>query len=51
MAKVDPRSVAATTLNGGEAGKAEVLVDEQAQLVKRTLSADHGYYLDPPDIA
>jgi NAD(P)-dependent dehydrogenase (short-subunit alcohol dehydrogenase family) len=48
--KTDPRQVAATTLLGLENGEQEVLVDGQARLVKGTLSTDHGYYLDPPDI-
>jgi len=48
--KTDPRDVAAATLEGLENGQEEVLVDEQARLVRRTLSTEHGYYLDPPDI-
>jgi NAD(P)-dependent dehydrogenase (short-subunit alcohol dehydrogenase family) len=49
--KSDPRQVAAATLEGLENGEEEVLADEQARLVKRTLSTEHGYYLNPPAIA
>jgi NAD(P)-dependent dehydrogenase (short-subunit alcohol dehydrogenase family) len=45
--KSDPRVVAKVTLDGVEKGFVEVLVDEQARRVKRTLATDHGYYLDP----
>lgn len=48
--KSRPRDVAGTTLDGLEDGAAEVLVDEQARLVKRTLCTDDGYYLNPPGI-
>lgn len=48
--KNDPRAVAATTLDALEIGLDEVLVDDQARLVKQTLSTDHGYYLKPPGI-
>jgi len=45
--KSDPRVVAGATLDGVEKGLDEVLVDEQARRVKRTLATDHGYYLNP----
>ncbi|GIF71287.1 SDR family oxidoreductase [Asanoa siamensis] len=47
VAKSDPRDVAAAALDGLEQGKEEVMADEQARLVKRSLSTDDGYYLHP----
>ncbi|MEV4539231.1 SDR family oxidoreductase [Asanoa sp. NPDC049518] len=46
--KNDPHQVAGATLDALEQGAQEVLVDEQSRLVKRSLSTDAGYYLDPP---
>ncbi|MFK3980639.1 SDR family oxidoreductase [Micromonospora sp. NPDC050397] len=46
--KSDPRRIAAVTLDGLEEGREEVLADEQTRLVKRTVSTDDGYYLNPP---
>src|SRR5262249_52837123 len=46
--KSDPRRIAAITLDGLEEGREEVLADEQARLVKRTLSTEEAYYLNPP---
>ena len=51
VTKNDPRHVAARALGGLEEGDAEVLADEQARTVKRTLSTAQPYYFDPPDIA
>lgn len=49
--KSDPRAVASRTLDALEKGADEVMVDDQARLVKQTLSTDRGYYLNPPGIA
>jgi NAD(P)-dependent dehydrogenase (short-subunit alcohol dehydrogenase family) len=48
IAKTDPRVIAATTLAALEDGQDEVLADEQSRTVKRLLSAQTPYYVDPP---
>jgi NAD(P)-dependent dehydrogenase (short-subunit alcohol dehydrogenase family) len=50
-AKSSPRDVAGLTLDAVQDGAAEVLIDEQSRLVKRTLSTESPYYLAPPAIA
>jgi NAD(P)-dependent dehydrogenase (short-subunit alcohol dehydrogenase family) len=49
--KSDPRHIAALALEGLEAGHEEVLADEQARLVKSSLSAAKTYYMAPAEIA
>jgi hypothetical protein len=49
--KSDPREVAARTLDGLESGSEEVLADAQTEVLKRSLSTDHAYYLHAPQIA
>jgi NAD(P)-dependent dehydrogenase (short-subunit alcohol dehydrogenase family) len=49
--KNDPRQVAARALDGLENGREEVLADEQSNVVKRSLSTQQPYYLNPPQIA
>jgi NAD(P)-dependent dehydrogenase (short-subunit alcohol dehydrogenase family) len=46
--KSDPREVAARTLDGLEDGSEEVLADEPTQALKRSLSTEQAYYLNPP---
>ena len=48
--KSDPRVVAARTLDALEKGHEEVLVDQQTEVLKRSLSTEQPYYLDPPPI-
>jgi hypothetical protein len=47
--KSDPQQVAARSLDALESGSEEVLADAQSIAVKRSLSSDQAYYLDPPD--
>jgi NAD(P)-dependent dehydrogenase (short-subunit alcohol dehydrogenase family) len=47
--KSDPQQVAARSLDALESGGEEVLADAQSNAVKRSLSSDQAYYLDPPD--
>jgi hypothetical protein len=49
--KSDPRQVAAHALEALEEGREEVLADEQSNVVKRSLSTEHAYYLKPPAMA
>jgi NAD(P)-dependent dehydrogenase (short-subunit alcohol dehydrogenase family) len=49
--KSDPRQVAAHALEALEDGREEVLADEQSNVVKRSLSTEHAYYLKPPAMA
>jgi len=44
--KIDPRQVAARTLDGLENGSDEVLADEQTNAIKRSLSTPQAYYLN-----
>jgi NAD(P)-dependent dehydrogenase (short-subunit alcohol dehydrogenase family) len=44
--KIDPRQVAAHTLDGLENGSNEVLADEQTNAIKRSLSTPQAYYLN-----
>src|SRR5271169_987533 len=46
--KSDPRVVAARTLDALEKGREEVLADEQTEALKRSLSTEQPYYLNPP---
>jgi NAD(P)-dependent dehydrogenase (short-subunit alcohol dehydrogenase family) len=50
MKKVDPREVAEAALNGLEADKEEVLVDDFTRQVKRSFCEEQSLYLNPPDI-
>jgi short-subunit dehydrogenase len=47
----DPQQVAAHTLGPLENGNEEVLADEQTQALKRSLSTEQAYYLNPSEIA
>jgi short-subunit dehydrogenase len=49
--KSDPRQVAARTLDALENGSEEMLGDEQAEVLKRSLSTGQAYYLNPSGIA
>ena len=44
-------AVAARTLDGLENGSEEVLADAQTEALKRSLSTEQAYYLNPPQIA
>jgi len=48
--KSDPREVAARTLDALEKGHEEVLADEQTEALKRSLSTERPYYLNPPNL-
>jgi hypothetical protein len=48
--KSDPRQVAARTLDALENGSKEVLGDEQTKALKRSLSTEQAYYLNPSKI-
>ena len=48
--KSDPRVVAARTLDALEKGQEEVLADEKTEAVKRSLSTEQPYYLNPPNL-
>jgi hypothetical protein len=48
--KSDPRVVAARTLHALEKGREEVLADAQTEALKRSLSTEHPYYLNPPSL-
>ncbi|MDB5408834.1 MAG: Short-chain dehydrogenase of various substrate specificity [Rhodospirillales bacterium] len=48
--KSDPQQVASRALDALENGSEEVLADAQSNAVKRSLSSDQAYYLDPPDL-
>ncbi|PJK20758.1 SDR family oxidoreductase [Mycolicibacterium goodii] len=48
--KSDPRLVADAALDGLEKSESEVFADEQARIVKRSLSGTNPYYLDPPEL-
>ncbi|MCI0745831.1 MAG: SDR family oxidoreductase [Verrucomicrobia subdivision 3 bacterium] len=50
MKKIEPRQVAEAALDGVEAGKEEVLVDDFTRQVKRSLGEEQSIYLNPPDI-
>jgi hypothetical protein len=47
--KSDPRVVATRTLDALEKGHEEVLADEQTEALKRSLSTEQPYYLNPPN--
>ena len=48
--KSDPREVAVRTLDALEKGHEEVLADEQTEALKRSLSTERPYYLNPPNL-
>ena len=48
--KSDPREIAARTLDALEKGREEVLADEQTEALKRSLSTEQPYYLNPPNL-
>src|SRR5271167_1610700 len=48
--KSDPRVVAARTLDALETGREEVLAGEQTEALKRSLSTEQPYYLNPPNL-
>jgi short-subunit dehydrogenase len=49
--KNDPQQVAARTLDALENGSEEVLADAPTEALKRSLSTEQAYYLNPPEIA
>jgi short-subunit dehydrogenase len=49
--KKDPQQVAARTLDALENGSEEVLADAPTEALKRSLSTEQAYYLNPPEIA
>ena len=49
--KSDPRVVATRTLDALEKGHEEVLAGAQTEALKRSLSTEQPYYLNPPDLA
>lgn len=48
IAKSDPRSIAAITLDALESGQEELMADEQSRVVKRGLVSEPAYYMNPP---
>jgi NAD(P)-dependent dehydrogenase (short-subunit alcohol dehydrogenase family) len=48
--KSDPRVVVARTLDALEKGCEEVLADEQTEALKRSLSTEQPFYLNPPNL-
>jgi NAD(P)-dependent dehydrogenase (short-subunit alcohol dehydrogenase family) len=48
--KSDPREIAARTLDALEKGHEEVLADEKTEALKRSLSTEQPYYLNPPNL-
>ncbi len=48
--KSDPQQVAAHTLDALEEGREEVLADEETEALKRSLSTEQPYYLNPPNL-
>jgi NAD(P)-dependent dehydrogenase (short-subunit alcohol dehydrogenase family) len=46
--KIDPRVVVARTLDALEQGHEEVLADEETEALKRSLSTEQPFYLNPP---
>ena len=46
--KSDPQQVAARTLDALEQGQEEVRADEQTEALKRSLSTEQPWYLNPP---
>jgi short-subunit dehydrogenase len=48
--KVDPRVVAERALDALERGQEEVLADEQTEALKRSLSTEQPYCLNPPNL-
>src|SRR5258708_6962096 len=51
LPKNDPQQVAARALDALESGREEVLADAQSNAVKRSLSSEQAYYLDPPPLS
>jgi short-subunit dehydrogenase len=48
--KSNPREVAARTLDALETGREEVLADAQTEALKRSLSTEQPFYLNPPHL-
>jgi short-subunit dehydrogenase len=48
--KSDPREVATRTLDALEQGHEEVLADERTEALKRSLSTEQPYYLNPQSL-
>jgi short-subunit dehydrogenase len=48
--KSDPRVVAARTFDALEKGQEEVLADAQTEALKRSLSTEQPYYLNPANL-
>ena len=48
--KSDPKQVAVRTLDALEEGQEEVLADEKTEALKRSLSTERPYYLNPPNL-
>jgi len=46
----DPQQVASRALDALEKGHAEVLADEQTEALKRSLSTEQPFYLNPPHL-
>jgi hypothetical protein len=48
--KSDPREIVRRTLDALEKGREEVLADPQTEALKRSLSTEQPYYLNPPNL-
>jgi NAD(P)-dependent dehydrogenase (short-subunit alcohol dehydrogenase family) len=48
--KSDPREIVRRTLDALEKGREEVLADPQTEALKRSLSTERPYYLNPPNV-
>jgi NAD(P)-dependent dehydrogenase (short-subunit alcohol dehydrogenase family) len=48
--KSDPREIARRTLDALEKGHEEVLADPQTEALKRSLSTEQPYYMNPPNL-
>lgn len=48
--KSDPRKIVRRTLDALEKGREEVLADPQTEALKRSLSTEQPYYLNPPNL-
>jgi short-subunit dehydrogenase len=48
--KSDPREIVRRTLDALEKGREEVLADPQTEALKRSLSTEQPFYLNPPNL-
>ena len=48
--KSDPREIVRRTLDALEKEREEVLADPQTEALKRSLSTEQPYYLNPPNL-